>query len=64
MSKHHQASRRRAYGRRQHEIRERTGRREEPVELEFEAHPWDETERPARRIDLGFGSPFRMILGE
>jgi hypothetical protein len=64
MSKHHQASRRRAYGRRQHEIHERLSRREEPVELAFETHPWDEADEAPRRIDLGFGGRFRMALGE
>ena len=37
MSKRHQSTRRRTYGRRQHELHERTERRHErgPVEVEF-----------------------------
>ena len=35
MSKRHQASRRKTYGRRQHEVRERTERRHAPEPTEF-----------------------------
>lgn len=35
MSKRHQASRRKTYGRRQHELRERTDRRHAPEAAEF-----------------------------
>jgi len=38
MSKHHQASRRRSYGRRQHELRERVDRREPRPENPGEVH--------------------------
>ena len=40
MSKRHQSSRRRTYGRRQHELRERVGRRHQPdpPELAFDEH--------------------------
>ncbi|HEY3523731.1 MAG TPA: hypothetical protein VGK63_08500 [Candidatus Limnocylindrales bacterium] len=62
MSKRHQASRRRAYGRRQHEIHERTTRREEPVDLAFDA-AWDAAEQRST-IDLGFARHLRLALGD
>lgn len=39
MSKRHQSSRRKAYGRRQHELRERSERRHLPERMELS---WDE----------------------
>ena len=40
MSKRHHSSRRRSYGRRQHELRERT-ERQEPVSTEIHSEPRD-----------------------
>jgi hypothetical protein len=47
MSKRHQSSRRRSYGRRQHELRERTERQHQIID--------DETGRPAEAERDGFG---------
>ncbi|HEU4673119.1 MAG TPA: hypothetical protein VFS32_09485 [Candidatus Limnocylindrales bacterium] len=63
MSKRHQASRRRAYGRRQHEIHERTTRREEPADFAFGDGPWETVEQQQARADLAFGGRF-LGLGE
>ena len=63
MSKRHQASRRRAYGRRQHEIHERTTRREPSVDLGFDA-AWDAADEQRPTIDLGFARHLRLALGE
>jgi len=53
MSKHHQASRRRAYGRRQHEVRERIDRLgrqpEDPRDAREEALVLDEPSRGSLR---------------
>ena len=43
MSKRHQSSRRKAYGRRQHELRERHDRRHNPDRVEFSLDDFDET---------------------
>jgi hypothetical protein len=40
MSKRHQSSRRKAYGRRQHEVRERHERAAHPEVAEFELDDW------------------------
>jgi len=53
MSKRHQSSRRRSYGRRQHEIRERTERQAPDLEHEL---AWEREETPGDglvRFDLG-----------
>jgi hypothetical protein len=42
MSRRHQSSRRKAYGRRQHEVRERTERRHHP-EIDHDADGWGST---------------------
>ena len=64
MSKRHQNSRRKAYGRRQHEVRERAERRREPVETSLR---WDEARQPALDA-LGFldvrGARLRLALGD
>lgn len=47
MGKRHQSSRRRSYGRRQHEIHEREGvRRHNPLEVELDADAWDPASQP------------------
>jgi hypothetical protein len=40
MSRRHQSSRRKAYGRRQHEVRERQDRRHAPDALDLEDDVW------------------------
>ncbi len=40
MSKRHQSSRRKTYGRRQHEVRERTDRGQHADALDFEQGEW------------------------
>ena len=65
MSKHHQASRRRAYGRRQHEVRERVSHRQ-PEELDVRVDRFGAD----RDGDLGMFEPdlanarFRFAAGE
>ncbi len=65
MSKRHQASRRKTYGRRQHEVRERQDRDQHGEGFEF-----DLTDRePASQADpLGFLDPrsprVRFVLGD
>ena len=59
MSKRHQASRRRTYGRRQHEVHERQDRRPERGQGAFDWHEPD----PAMQIDpLAFLDP-RTLRG-
>ena len=64
MSKRHQSSRRKAYGRRQHELRERVGRGylPEPIELTFlgDAAP---SEEPISLYD-GRSQRLRYAVGE
>ena len=43
MSRRHQSSRRKAYGRRQHEVRERHDRRTAPETLELDTDTWGTT---------------------
>jgi hypothetical protein len=61
MSKRHQASRRRAYGRRQHEVHEREVRR---PELSIEAlEGWvGRTDDAYRGLDLDLGGRFRFAV--
>lgn len=40
MSKHHQSSRRRTYGRRQHEVRERSDRQPQQEGFDLELNAW------------------------
>lgn len=40
MSKQHQSSRRKTYGRRQHEVRERSDRQQQPEGFDFELDVW------------------------
>ena len=65
MSKRHQASRRKTYGRRQHEVRERHDRGQHAEGYEFELGEWG----PAGQADpLGFLDPrsprIRFALGD
>jgi hypothetical protein len=65
VSKRHQASRRRAYGRRQHEVHERTQRRHLPETTELELDHWGPT---AQADPLAFLDPrtprLRFALGD
>jgi hypothetical protein len=65
MSKRHQASRRKTYGRRQHEVRERNDRSQHTEGFEFELNKWG----AAGQADpLGFLDPrtprIRFALGD
>ncbi len=65
MSKRHQSSRRKAYGRRQHEVRERHDRIHHQDASSFDLDEWG----PASPADpLGFVDPrsprFRFALGD
>ena len=65
MSKRHQSSRRKAYGRRQHEVRERHDRSQHAEGFDFEMNEWG----PAGQADpLGFLDPrsprIRFALGD
>jgi len=65
MSKHHQSSRRKTYGRRRHEVRERHDRGQQTEAFEFELGEWG----PAAQADpLGFLDPrsprIRFALGD
>jgi hypothetical protein len=60
MSKRHQASRRRAYGRRQHEVHEREVRRPESADA---GDGWGARSEDAfGRLDLDFASRFRFAV--
>ena len=65
MSKRHQSSRRKAYGRRQHEVRERLERRRAPEHVEFS---WDDSETTSPVDPLAFLDPrsprLRFVLGD
>lgn len=59
MSRRHQSSRRKSYGRRQHEVRERVDRRPQPEGFEFELDSWS----VSSQVDpLGFVDPRRARL--
>jgi hypothetical protein len=64
MSKRHQASRRKTYGRRQHEVRERHDRGQPTDGFEFELGDWG----TAQADPLGFLDPraprIRFVLGD
>jgi hypothetical protein len=64
MSKRHQATRRRSYGKRQHEMHQRQNlsllaawleREDEPRETTGTPEPWLAGERATRRLGLGYG---------
>ena len=65
MSKRHQSSRRKAYGRRQHELRERTDRHHaaEPSEL-----TWDDMAETGAMDTFAFldprTPPLRLVFGD
>jgi hypothetical protein len=66
VSKRHQSSRRRSYGRRQHELHERdTSRRHNPLSAELDVDGW---EQPAPSDPLAFMDPraprLRFAVGE
>ena len=66
VSKRHQSSRRRSYGRRQHELHERdTSRRHNPLAAELDLDGWDQ---PAQGDPLAFMDPraprLRFAVGE
>lgn len=65
MSKHHQSSRRKTYGRRQHEVRERQDRGQHAEAFEFELGEWGSA---AQADPLGFHDPrtprIRFALGD
>ena len=54
MSKRHQSSRRKAYGRRQHEVRERYERRHLPERVEF---AFDDSDGPPPADPFAFLDP-------
>jgi hypothetical protein len=65
MSKRHQSSRRRSYGRRQHEVHERDSRRHAPLSEAYDLETWDETPQPDPLAFLDPRSPrLRYALGE
>ena len=64
MSKRHQANRRKTYGRRQHEVRERQDRAQHSEGFDFELGDWGSTQADP----LGFLDPrsprIRFVLGD
>ncbi len=67
MSKRHQSSRRKTYGRRQHEVRERTQRRRELELLDVRVDAFGSSGRaePFGAFDMDPGTrPFRFALGD
>jgi hypothetical protein len=63
MSKRHQASRRRSYGRRQHEVHEREVRRPE-MSVEMPDGWSASSEDGFARLDLDFGGRFRFAVSD
>jgi hypothetical protein len=61
MSKRHQSSRRKAYGRRQHEVRERAMRRREPDALDIRIDTFGATGR-LDGLGLDVEMPRRPLL--
>jgi hypothetical protein len=65
VSKRHQASRRKTYGRRQHEVRERHDRDQHSESGQFEISEWGP---PGQADPLGFldqrGPRARFVLGD
>ena len=67
MGKRHQASRRKAYGRRQHELRERFDRpaagTDAPIRVDvFDTVAYDDTQDPFPSFDLAMASGMRYAL--
>ena len=65
MSKRHQSSRRKSYGRRQHELRERSDRQHLPERVEF---AWDDSTQSSAIDPFAFLDPrtprLRFALGD
>lgn len=65
MSKRHQTSRRKTYGRRQHEVRERHDRGQHADAFDFDSHDWGSA---AQSDPLAFLDPraprIRFALGD
>ena len=65
MSKRHQASRRKTYGRRQHEVRERNDRHQQADSFEFELDEWGPTAQADPLTFIDPRSPrLRYAMGE
>jgi hypothetical protein len=66
MGKRHQASRRKAYGRRQHELRERfdrSGQTEEPIRVDvYDTEAYDDNPDPFSSFDLAVASGLRFAF--
>ncbi|HEU4572194.1 MAG TPA: hypothetical protein VFR93_05865 [Candidatus Limnocylindrales bacterium] len=62
MSKRHQSSRRRAYGRRQHEIHERTSRRSIGLDLPFDLAPWAQPDDRYTDLEVEVAGRYRFAL--
>ncbi len=65
MGKRHQANRRKVYGRRQHEVRERTLRQlPERLDVRTESYGFDDSD-PSGFLDFDFGSArLRLAMGD
>jgi len=65
MGKRHQANRRKVYGRRQHEVRERT-LRQVPEQLDGRTEPYGFDDRdPGGFLDFDFGpASLRLAMGD
>lgn len=61
MSKRHQASRRRSYGRRQHEVHQREVRRVDPA-TDLQLDPWAQPDEQLGRVELELGRRFRFAV--
>lgn len=65
MSKRHQSSRRKTYGRRQHEVRERHDREQPGQSHEFESGDWGATAQADPLAFLDLRAPrVRFALGD
>jgi hypothetical protein len=65
VSKRHQSSRRRTYGRRQHEIHERESRRHHPTAMEFDGDSFEPTSSTDPLAFLDPRAPrLRYLMGE
>ena len=64
MSKRHQASRRKTYGRRQHEVRERQDRAQHAEGFEFELGDWGTTQADPLTFSDPRSPRIRFVLGD
>jgi hypothetical protein len=62
MGQRHQSRRRRSYGRRQHEVRERRGRRQ-PWPIDVESSSDLDAPEPGQSLGDFFGGRFRLVEG-